>query len=300
MLNIVVLFFCFSGLHAETYNEIREQAQKWYQIQQQLAFFYNQCTRLHNDKLHSNQEFFNIQQQLGAIYFAQKRYQLGFGTALLPTERAVHNYVRKKTFLTLKTKELIPLYQKYVRDYQKKYGNVEFEKNQKLIKELESLNFMYAKLFEELKQNQKIKHWTDKSKIAEISSIRDFIRKFPTLKINKSNNLLNWITPVAGIRDLSTKTTWIPLEGGIILCPDSGTVAAINHFEGSIAVFIRQAHFTYVITGINQCCVDKGDKLKQGDPLGFCADKNPSVVELQLWRDDVMLDPDPYHKITQL
>lgn len=300
MLNIIVFFACFFTLHSETHNEVYEQAQKWYQIQQQLVTLYDQHARLNNDKIHSNQEFFNIQQQLGAIYFAQKRYQLGFGTALLPSERAVHNYVRKKTFLTLKTKELIPLYKKYVQEYQKKYANVEFEKNKKLIKQLEALNILHLKLFEQLKQTQKIKYWTEKQKIEEIPSIPNYIKKLPARNTSKSTYQLNWIAPVAGIKESASKTVWAPLEGAIILCPDAGIVTAIGRLEDSIVVFIKQNHFTYVITGINQCCVNKGDKLKQGDPLGFCADKDPCFVELQLWRDDIALDPEPYHKIFQL
>lgn len=299
MLNIIIFFSCFFTLHSEVHTEINEQAQKWYQIQQQLVTLYNQYARLNNDKLNSNQEFFNVQQQLGAIYFAQKRYQLGFGTALLPSEMAVHNYVRKKTFITLKTRELIPLYKKYAQEYQKKYANIEFEKNQKLIKELEALNILHLKLFEQLKQTQKLKYWTNKPKVEDISSIQDWIKQLPTRNTN-SNYLLNWITPVAGIKESPSKTVWSPLESAVILCPDAGIVTAIGRLESSIVVFIKQSHFTYVITGINQCCVNKGDKLKQGDVLGFCADKDPCLVELQLWRDDITLDPEPYHKILQL
>lgn len=299
MLSIIFFFACFFTLHGGVNNEVYEQAQKLYQVQQQLVAAYDQYARLNNYKLHSNQEFFNIQQQLGAIYFAQKRYQLGFGTALLPSERAVHNYVRKKTFLFLKTRELIPLYKKYAHEYQKKYANVGFEKAQKRIKQLEELNTFHLKLFEQFKKTQKIKYWTEKPKMEKIFSVYDCIKKLP-VRNSKSTHLLNWITPVAGIKESASKTVWAPLEGAVILCPDAGIVAAAPLLGGAIAIFIKQNHFTYVVTGIHQCCVEKGNTLKQGDILGFCADKDPCLVELQLWSEDTILDPEPYHKIFQL
>ena len=48
--------------------------------------------------------------------------------------------------------------------------------------------------------------------------------------------------------------------------------------------------------GFSKCCVKVGDKLKQGEPLGMCADENPNKIELQLWRNDIVLNPSPYHK----
>ena len=44
----------------------------------------------------------------------------------------------------------------------------------------------------------------------------------------------------------------------------------------------------------------KWHTIQQREPLGFCADNDPCLVELQLWHDDVALDPDPYHKVIQL
>jgi hypothetical protein len=301
VLNVLFLFTCFSVLRCEVHTEVFEQVQKWNNIQQQLAILYSQHAQMNGDKAHDKQEFFNIQQQLGAIYLAQKRYQLGFGTAFLPSEKAVYNYVRKKTFLALKTKELVPLYKKYVQGYQKKYASGEFERIQKLIKQLEALNVLHGKLFEQHSQAYGIKHWTDTPKIREISSIHHWVKKLPVGNASKKlSNLLNWVTPVAGIRESSSKTIWRPLAGAIVLCPDAGIVTLIGRLERDIVVFIKQHHFTYVVIGLNKCRVNVGDKLKQGEPLGFCADKDPRFVELQLWRDDITLDPEPYHKVIQL
>ncbi len=301
MLRFIFLIACFSALRCEVHTEVFNQAQKWHSIQQQLVILYGQHHQINGKKLHDNQEFFNIQQQLGAIYLAQKRYQLGFGTALLPSTKAVHNYVRKKTFLTLKTKELMPLYKKYVHEYQKKYANGEFERIQKFIKQLEALNVLHVKLFEELEQEHGKKHWIDTSKIDDISSIQTCVKKLPVgIAGKKSNYLLNWITPVAGIKESSSKTIWKPLAGAIILCPDAGIVTSIGRLEGAIVIFIKQHHFTYVVTGLNRCCVNVGDKVRQGEPLGFCADENPCLVELQLWQEDIALDPEPYHNALQL
>ncbi len=301
MLKVLFIFFCFFSLRCEVHREVIEQVQKWHNIQQQLAILYSQHTQINDNKAIADQEFFHIQQQLGAIYLAQKRYQLGFGTALLPSEKAVHNYVRKKTFLTLKTKELMPLYTKYAQEYQKKYASGDFERIQKLIKQLEALNVLHIKLFEQNSQSHGLKYWSDTSKINEISSIQNCIKKLPVgTASNKPNHLLNWITPVAGIRENSLKIIWAPLAGAIVLCPDNGTISTIGLLDGSIVVFIKQQHFTYVVTGLSKCLVNTGDKLTQGEPLGFCAEENPCLVELQLWHDDVALDPEPYHKVVQL
>lgn len=297
LLSIILI----AALRCEVHTELFDQAQKWHNIQQQLATLYNEYQKINSNRLLDNQEFFNIQQQLGAIYLAQKRYQLGFGTALLPSTKAVHNYVRKKTFLTLKTRELMPLYKQYVLDYQKKYACGEFERIQKFIKQLEALNVLHLKLFEQLEQEHKNIHWVDNSKIDEISSIEAHIKKLPEGGIGKkTNHLLNWITPVAGIQETPSKMTWKPLAGALVLSPDVGTVTSIGRLEGAIVVFIKQHHFTYIVAGLNRCCVNIGDKLRQGEPLGFCAATDPCLVELQLWRDDIALDPQPYHKVLQL
>jgi hypothetical protein len=301
VLNFLLIIFFFFSLRSEVHTEVLEQVKKWHNIQQQLAILYSQHAQMNGDKTHDKQEFFNIQQQLGAIYLAQKRYQLGFGTAFLPSEKAVYNYVRKKTFLALKTKELVPLYTKYAQEYQKKYASGNFERIQKQIKQLEALNVLHVKLFEQNCQSHGLKYWTDTSKISEISSIQHCVKKLPVGPANnKSNHLLNWITPVAGIREDPLKTIWAPLAGAIVLCPDSGTISSIGLLGGSIVVFIKQQHFTYVLTGLSKCLANTGDKLTQGEPLGFCAEENPCLVELQLWHDDVTLDPEPYHKIVQL
>lgn len=290
-----------SALRCEAHIEVIEQAQKWHNIQQQIVALYSQYHKISDNRLRDNQEFFNIQQQLGAIYLAQKRYQLGFGTALLPSTKTVHNYVRKKTFLALKTKELMPLYKQYVSEYQKKYASGEFDRIQKLIKQLEALNVLHVKLFEQLEQEHGNTRWIDISKIDDISSIESCIKKLPIGSIGKtSNHLLNWITPVAGVQESSPKMLWKPLAGAIALSPDAGVVMSIGRLNDAIVVFIKQHHFTYVITGLSRCCVSIGDKLRQGEPLGFCASKDPCLIELQLWRDDIALDPAPYHKVMQL
>ena len=297
----VLLIVLISILRCEVRTEVIDQAQKWQHIQQQLVVLYGQYHKINSNRLRDNQDFFNIQQQLGAIYLAQKRYQLGFGTALLPSTKAVHNYVRKKTFLSLKTKELLPLYKQYVLEYQKKYASGEFDRIQKFIKQLEALNVLHVKLFEQLEKGYGGAHWVDMSNIDNISSIEVCIKKLPVGGMGKkSNHLLNWITPVAGTQETSSKMLWKPLAGAIVLCPDVGTVTSIGGLEGAIVVFIKQHHFTYVVTGLRRCCVNVGDKLKQGEPLGFCADTDPCLVELQLWRDDIALDPEPYHKVIQL
>lgn len=288
-------------LHCEVHTEVIDQAQKWHNIQQQLAIHYGQYYQMKHNKYLDNQDFFSIQQQLGAIYLAQKRYQLGFGTALLPSERAVRNYVRKKTFLNLKTKELVPLYKRYVQEYQKKYTSGEFERIQKLVKQLEALNVLHIKLFEQLEQEYGKKHWIDIEKASEIKSIQQSVKNLPVSSTGKKlRHLLNWITPVAGLREDFSKAIWKPLAGAIVLSPDAGVVALIGRLNGSLAVFIKQDHFTYVIAGLNKCCVGIGDKLKQGEPIGFCHNQEPNLVELHLWRDDIALDPEPYHKMLQL
>lgn len=301
MLKYFLLVILASTLRCEVHIEVIEQAQKWHNIQQQLVTLYTQFYKISDNRLRDNQEFFNIQQQLGAIYLAQKRYQLGFGTALLPSTKTVHNYVRKKTFLALKTKELMPLYKQYVLEYQKKYASGEFDRIQKFIKQLEALNVLHVKLFEQLGQEHGNIHWIDISKIDDISSIEASIKKLPVGSIGKqSNHLLNWITPVAGIQENSSKMSWKPLPGALVLSPDIGIVMSVGRLNGAIVVFIKQHHFTYVIKGLNRCCVRVGDKLKQGEPLGFCDSVDPCLLELQLWRDDIALDPDPYHKVMQL
>ncbi len=195
----------------------------------------------------------------------------------------------------------MPLYTRYAQEYQKKYACGDFERIQKSIKQLETLNVLHIKLFEKNSQSHGLKCWSDTSKINEISSIQSCIKKLPVgTTSHKENYLLNWITPVAGIRKNPLKTTWTPLAGAIVLCPDNGTISSIGLLNGGIVVFIKQQHFTYVVTGISKCLVNTGNKLTQGEPLGFCAEENPCLVELQLWHDDVTLDPEPYHKVVQL
>lgn len=298
MLRFSLIFIIVFSLYSNINGDINIRAQNWYYIQQQLVNLHEQYTLFHNDKIKGNQEFFNIQQQLAALYFSQKRYLLGFGTALLPSECAVHNYVRKKTFLALKLKELTPLYKKYADEYQKKYATLDISNNQKKIKKLEKLNELYLKSFDKFKIINKIP--MDITIIERISSIQNWVKKQPLYTIKKSHHLLSWITPVAGIRQSPDQSIWSPLENAVVLCPDFGIVTTIGILDDSLVVFIKQNHFTYVITGVSQCCVRKGDVLKQGDILGFCAGKNPTLVELQLWRDDTLLDPSPYHKVIQL
>ena len=299
MLKLLVCLLSFSQAYA---SEAIDQALTWHGVQKQLMVNRLEFKRLLAQKNNDNKEFFNLQQQLVAIYLAQKRYQLGFGTAFMPTERAMHNYVRKKTFLDLKTKELLPLYKKKVLKYQKRYATGEFERIQKNIKRLEALNLLHIKLFDQFNIDTAKKSWVDFAKTLKIKSVEDCIINLPVGAIDKkSTNLLSWITPVAGIiRDKDNLQAWQPLEGAIILCPDDGMVAAINCFENAFVVFIKQRHFTYVVKGFNHCCVKVGDKLKQGEPLGMCALENPQMVELQLWRDDIVLDPQPYHQVVTL
>lgn len=298
MLKLFICSITTLPLFCHLNNEIKIQAQNWHYIQQQLAYFYEQYAHLQTDKQKNNQEFFNIQQQLGALYFAQKRYHAGYGTALFPSECAVHNYVRKKTFITLKLKELLPLYKNHALEYQKKYAPLEKFDHQKQIEELEERHSFYLKKFKEIKAKHKIS--TEIKAIEKVSSIHAWVKKQPFHKIQKSSRFLNWITPVAGIKPSSSQATWSPLENAVILCPDIGVVTAIGELSHSIAICIKQNHFTYVISGISQCCVNKGDTLKQGDLIGFSAAHNPALVELQLWRDDIILDPSPYYKSAQL
>lgn len=294
---ILLLFF-----QACTFSsEVVVQAVTWHGIQTQLMLKRLQCAQLISKKTADNKEFFNLQQQLVAIYLAQKRYQLGFGTAFIPSEKVVQNYVRKKTFLDLKTKELLPLYKKKVLEYQKLYTTGELERIQKNLKELEALNLLHVELFSQLNIGYDKKSWVDLFEISEIFSIKDCVRSLQVSSFTKkSNRLLSWITPVAGIVDNHNQQVWQPLEGAVVLCPDDGVIAAVHRFEKVFVVFIKQRHFTYVINGFNRCCVKVGDKLKQGEPLGVCALKNPPNVELQLWQDDIILNPEPYHQTISL
>jgi hypothetical protein len=293
----VLKLFCllsFSWVYA---TEIVVQALTWQGVQQQLITQRIDCEQLIAKKTTDNKEFFNLQQQLGAIYLAQKRYQLGFGTAFMPSEKAVHNYVRKKTFLDLKTKELLPLYKKKVLEYQKRYTTGELERIHKNLKKLEALNLLHIKLFDQLNIEPAKKSWMELSTIIEIKSLEDHLKTLPLGAIpKKSANLLSWIPPVAGTSDNQNLHICQPIEGAVVLCPDDGVVAAINRFENTFVVFIKQYRFTYAVKGFAHCCVKVGDKLKQGEPLGICALKNPPMVELQLWRDDIALDPLPYHQ----
>ena len=34
----------------------------------------------------------------------------------------------------------------------------------------------------------------------------------------------------------------------------------------------------------------------QGEPIGICDFENSSTIELQLWKNDIILNPSPYHK----
>ncbi|MCE2715798.1 MAG: hypothetical protein ACK4V2_01710 [Pseudomonadota bacterium] len=298
MLRIFFIFIIFSSLHSQINNDTNIRAQNWHYIQQQIVSIQQEYTNFQNDKTINNQEFFNTQQQLGALYFSQRRYNLGFGTSLLPSECAVHNYVRKKTFLILKLKELMPIYKKYAEKYKEKYAKLNTSSNRKKIKELEKLNDLYLKSFDDFKlmNRNPINIMTAE----KISSLQKSIKNQPFRTIKKSSSLLSWITPVAGIKQSQDFTIWSPLENAVILCPDSGIVTLIGVLGNSLVVFIKQNHFTYIITGINECYIKKGDMVKQGDILGFCAKKNPALVELQLWRDDTLLDPSPYHKAIQL
>ena len=161
----------------ESHTGLIEQAQKWQNVQQQLAILSIEYNRIKKNRDLDNQEFFNIQQQLGAIYLAQKRYRLGFGTALLPSKNAVINYVRKKTFLNLKTDQLLPIYKRYVKDYQKKYGSGEFDRLQKKVKHLEALNLLHMKLFEQQESEHGKKDWINKENLEKVSSMQSFISK---------------------------------------------------------------------------------------------------------------------------
>ncbi len=294
---IAIIFF-YSSLYS---SDIVVQSLTWQGIQKQLIIQRLEYAQLLSKKVADNKEFFNLQQQLGAIYLAQKRYSLGFGTAFMPSAQSVRNYVHKKTFLDLKTKELLPLYKKKVLEYQKRYTTGELERIQKNIKKLEALNLLHLKLFDHFCADIAKKTWIDFSEITEIKSIENCVKALPLVGTSKkSANLLSWITPVAGISDNQSLQTWQPIEGAIVLCPDNGLIAAIHYFENDLVVFIKQHHFTYVVKGFSRCCVKVGEKVKQGGPLGMCALENPQKIELQLWRDDIVLNPEPYHQVVIL
>jgi hypothetical protein len=188
-----------------------------------------------------------------------------------------------------------------VLEYQKRYTTGEIERIQKNIKKLEALNLLHLKLFDQFCANTAKKTWVNYSEITEIKSIESCVKTLPLgASSKKSANLLNWITPVAGITDNQSPQTWQPIEGAIVLCPDTGSIAAIHYFENDLVIFIKQHHFTYVVKGLSRCCVKVGEKVKQGEPLGICALENPQKIELQLWRDDIVLNPEPYHQVVIL
>lgn len=301
MLKSIVFIFCLSALYCEVHKKVIEQALEWHSIQQDLNDAYIKYNEIQGNRDQDDQEFFSIQQQLAAIYLAQKRYQLGFGTAMMPSKNALHNYVRKKTFLNLKTKELLPLYKNHLIAYQKKYGSEKFILLQKNITRLEELNLKHTKVFKELEERFNIDERKSKKPIVEVTSIETVLSGIAaTKKINRANKNLSWINPVAGIKVNTNEAVWKPLAGAIVVCPDQGTVVAIAKLKESYAVFVMQDDFVYVLNGIKSCCVREGDKLEQGSPVGFISEEDPCLFELSLWRENIPLDPMPYHKAFSL
>lgn len=280
-------------------SEVVNQSLTWQSVQRQLLSCKTEYNKFASQKSIEDKEFFNLQQQLAAVYLAQKRYRLGFGTAFLPSEKSLCNYIHKKTFLNLKIKELLPLYKQKALEYKQRYTTSDFDRIQKDLKKFEALNLLHIKLFEQYCGATK-KSLLTPLDFKEIKTIEDGLKSSPFTPGKKPTDLVDWITPVAGKEDKQNPQKWLPLEGAVVLAPDSGVVSGIYNFENDLIIFIKKHHFTYAIKGLSKCCVKANDKLMQGEPIGVCHSENPSAIELQLWKNEIILNPSPYHKETNL
>lgn len=275
---------------------VREHALKWFEIQKQILC----CTKeLHADmeqQKKENVEFFRLQHQLAAIYHTQKRYKLGFGAAMLPTTEAVREYLRKKTFLQIKTKEIIPIYRSMVAGYNTRSISNQLHKKTKNLQQLEALNMLHEKLFEEALQNN------SKLILAVIDDKKTSNSWHEVTKTNTVNKLqtfsdgLSWDDLAAGDHVIRNKAVlWQPLAKAIVLAPISGEITFIGRVAGKTCVCIKQKDGACLISGINKVCVNVGDIVIKKDPLGvFDSLVTDDFLELRLFKDDIQLEPGYY------
>lgn len=298
MLKILIgLFFSFlSSCMAVQHVAVREYALKWFGIQKQILF----CTKeLHADmeqQKKENTDFFRLQHQLVAIYHTQKRYKLGFGAAMLPATEAIREYLRKKTFLQIKTKEIIPIYRSMVTGYNAKAIGNQLHKKAKKLQQLESLNMLHEKLFEEALQNN------SKLSLAVIDSKKTSDSWVEVAKTNTVNKLetayegLSWSYPVAGDCIIKNKVVlWQSLSKSIVMAPVSGEVTFIGLVSGKTCICIKQKEGACLIAGVNKVCVAVGESVTKKDPLGvFDSLATDGFLELRLFKDDIQLEPGYY------
>lgn len=295
MLRILCIFLVYDCLAVPV--AIREQALKWFDIQKQFVSCSHELKISLKEQNKENLEFFKLQHQIAAIYQAQKRYKLGFGTAILPTTNAVREYLRKKTFLQLKTKEIIPIYRAVANSYQLKCTNAHVEKKIKQLKQFEALNILHAKLFEEsLQNNSKQLLKFDKSK--RVDSIAAVSKKFlKSIKLKASDQDWNWSNPVAGTFEIRNNAVFwhSSLDKNIVLAPTGGVVTFVGEFESNTAIVISNHAYDYVLMGADKVLVTVGEFIKHKDPIGtYEAKTSEELLQLRLYKDYVQLDPSPY------
>jgi hypothetical protein len=299
MLRVFCFLLIFECVGAGTNVAIREQALKWFDIQKQLVIYSNELKASLKEKNKEDLEFFKLQHQIAAIYQAQKRYRLGFGTAILPTTNAVREYLRKKTFLQLKTKEIIPLYRAAANSHQLKCSSANMEKKIKQFHQLEALNSLHVKLFEEILQNSgKSLRQIDLSNKRDSVAIEKSKKLVSASKIKSLDGDLDWVSPVAGESEVKNKIiSWRQLlDKSIVIAPGSGLVTFIGEFEGKNAVCISKSSGEYILVGISKVFVAVGDCVKQKDPIGiYETDTSEDLLELRLYKDGEQLEPKSYH-----
>ncbi len=298
MLKILIgVFFSFlSSCIAVQHFSVREHALKWFEIQKQIMFCTKELHAYMEQQKKDNTDFFRLQHQLVAIYHTQKRYKLGFGAAMLPATQSIREYLRKKTFLQIKTQEIIPIYRSMVADYKSKAIGSHLHKKAKNLQQLQALNVLNEKLFEELLQNNSMRS------LVEIDFNQKSDSWLAVAKLNHSTKLqnvhegLSWIHPVIGDCLRKNKVIlWNPLSKAIVMAPVSGEITFIGLVLGKTCICIKQKEGACLIAGINKVCVAVGEHVTTKDPLGvFDSLATDDHLELRLFKGDIQLEPGYY------
>lgn len=278
------VFFC--KLHCSL--AIKEQAETWINIQKQ---FYECSQNLEQKIAEKNKEnsiFFDLQYQLAAIYFSNKRYNTGFGTSVFPSVASIRDFLKKKFFIQLKTKQILPLYQSKALEYQKHNLYLKIEKEMKNLTELHALNDLIYSLFEQyISQNKLPKKINEETNLP----IEKIVKNFCEEKIKNEKFNFNIIHPlVCEYKARENKIVYYPGLKSLIISPKSGKIKFLGNFENKLMICISENNQTCIIIGKIKPLVSLGDQVNQKQPIGIFENCEENF-ELQIYHNCQAIDP---------
>lgn len=265
MLKAICLFLCcIKLLNAKPY-DVSDQVKVWLDIQKQ---FYECSREIEQDlqkKTKENSDFFKLQYQMAAIYFANKRYSHGFGTAIIPKLSDMRYYLRNKIFLELKTKEIVPLFKERNIEYQQNNFSSIIEKKMKNLIHLNALNDLQYRIFE-----QKADDLMAGESCENINLSFEELLSVVTDDRGIYNNFLSLSYPVAGaFKAEKHKLVFYPALCSLVLSPQSGKVIFVGKCNGKKTICITNNSCVCILIGFTKGLVETGQKIHKNESIAI-------------------------------